>query len=106
MLLLPHAEITVYVCISPNTPAELLAAGECRELVGGVRVSAYKHALARHSIGSAGSSGSGGDDSVQNVLMGDHTLKFWALYGQSILKTSTRYLKLGVTNVLGETYVV
>lgn len=55
--------------------------------------------LLLHVTGAAGTG-----EEAPNVLMGDHTLKFWALYGQSIIKASTRYVKLGKTSVLGETY--
>lgn len=45
--LAPGQQITVYVCLSPNLPHDSLGTGECRELIGGVRVSVFKSPLSR-----------------------------------------------------------
>lgn len=41
----PGQQVTVYVCLSPSLPHDSLGTGECRELIGGVRVSVFKSPL-------------------------------------------------------------
>jgi hypothetical protein len=43
--------VTVYVCLLPSLPSEIQGTGECRELIGGVRVSVYKYPIVPGACG-------------------------------------------------------
>ena len=73
----PLFNTTVYVCLQPSTKSDTYSKGQCRNLVGGIRVKVYE----------AGSKG----------LLDEVFIKFTALVGKSILQLSSTFIDLGIT---------
>jgi hypothetical protein len=90
MELAPRASRTVFLCLRPSGDSAAYRNGQCREIVGGMRITAL-------SSGHAGAIMGGGKEGLTDQIM----LKFRAMVGQSLMKVSTSQINLGRLKKIG-----
>jgi len=90
MELAPRASRTVFLCLRPGGDSAAYRNGQCREIVGGMRVTALSSEHARAIMG-------GSKEGMTDQIM----LKFRAMVGQSLMKVSTSQINLGRLKEIG-----
>jgi hypothetical protein len=90
MELAPRASRTVFLCLRPSGDSAAYRNGQCREIVGGMRITAL-------SSGHAGAIMGGSKEGLTDQIM----LKFRAMVGQSLMKVSTSQINLGRLKKIG-----